>query len=128
MGYLSWARGEIMTKEDFTDKLSLKEEKIQAALGTLPMKKITVSQPIELKFSLELPIEIEARTIEEAINEYKERINAPEILLAIVDTALNSRTGSYNTSGDIATIPRAVIRGKNSLKDEDIAILKIQGI
>lgn len=104
------------------------EFKVQKALGTLPVSKFTITQPIRLEIMLDLVAEVSATDEKTAIEAFEKKLKSTIALTELVSKILHDMTSSYKNyiSENDVTIPRAVAHGKKKLNHDDILIIKVR--
>lgn len=106
--------------------LDEKTSKAQLALGTMK-RTFTITQPLILTLNLDIVQEIETNTREDAIKQFKEDLDKPEVIIKVVEEKLSNMIDKYNYSRkEDFTIPRAAASARAGMKEEDILIIKVQ--
>ena len=110
--------------------LDEKETRIQKGLGTLPMKSFTITQPLTLTFELDVVQEIETQTKEEALKQFKDDLDDPEVLIENVENQLRHMVDKYNSysNRDNLRVPRAIAEARAGMKEEEILVLRVREI
>ncbi len=105
--------------------LDEKESMAQIALGTMK-RTFTITQPLVLTLDLDIVQEIETNTREDAIRQFKEDLDKPEVIIKVVEEKLSNLIDKYNYSRkEDFTIPRAAAAARASMKEEDILIIRV---
>jgi hypothetical protein len=102
------------------------EKKLQIALGTLPMPKYTIIQPLNLQMTIMLDLTVDAIDSQKAVEEFKRVIKEDQLRFT---TAVEENIGNIITKWSIRkdyTVVMAAIEGRKVMDDSKILIAKCE--